>query len=75
MKLAWVAPQWSENMVSEALARLEVIADTYCPQRSIQLAAGVLLEQRKNVQPLLLDRVRAICGVCRQLQGRKRASD
>jgi aspartate/methionine/tyrosine aminotransferase len=43
-----------------ALARLEVIADTYLSMSApIQLAAPVLLEQRRLIQPLLLDRVRA----------------
>jgi aspartate/methionine/tyrosine aminotransferase len=41
------------------MARLEVIADTYLSMSApIQLAAPVLLDQRKNIQPLLLDRVR-----------------
>ncbi len=59
MKLAWVVTTGLENMVSEAMGRLEVIADTYLSMNApIQLAAAVLLEQRKKTQPLLLDRVR-----------------
>ena len=47
-------------MVAAAMERLEVIADTYLSMNApIQLAADVLLEQRKKIQPLLLDRVRA----------------
>ncbi len=60
MKLAWVATSGPEDMVAAAMERLEVIADTYLSMNApIQLAAGVLLEQRKKIQPLLLDRVRA----------------
>ncbi|MGA9967682.1 MAG: pyridoxal phosphate-dependent aminotransferase [Terriglobales bacterium] len=60
MKLAWIATSGADLQVSAALARLEVIADTYLSMNApIQLAAPVLLEQRHSVQPLLLDRVRA----------------
>ena len=60
MKLAWVATSGPETAVAAALERLEVIADTYLSMNApIQLAAAVLLEQRKKIQPLLLDRVRA----------------
>jgi len=49
-----------ENAVAAAMERLEVIADTYLSMNApIQLATPVLLEQRKNIQPFLLDRVRA----------------
>jgi aspartate/methionine/tyrosine aminotransferase len=57
MKLSWIVI--SGPPTREAMARLEVIADTYLSVNApIQLAAPVLLEQRKQVQPLLLDRVR-----------------
>jgi alanine-synthesizing transaminase len=60
MKLAWVVTSGPREQVDTALARLEVIADTYLSMNApIQLAAPLLLEQRKNIQPLLLDRVRA----------------
>jgi alanine-synthesizing transaminase len=60
MKLAWIVTSGADENVSAALARLEVIADTYLSMNApIQLAAPVLLEQRHSVQPLLLDRVRA----------------
>lgn len=60
MKLAWMVTSGAPASVSAALARLEVIADTYLSMNApIQLAASLLLEQRKNIQPLLLDRVRA----------------
>jgi alanine-synthesizing transaminase len=60
MKLAWIVTGGTDQQVSAALARLEVIADTYLSMNApIQLAAPVLLEQRHSVQPLVLDRVRA----------------
>ena len=59
MKLAWVATSGPEKIVVEAGARLEIIADTYLSMNApVQLAAPVLLEQRKQVQPILLDRLR-----------------
>lgn len=59
MKFAWVATSGPEKIVAEAGARLEVIADTYLSMNTpVQLAAAVLLEQRKQVQPILLDRLR-----------------
>jgi alanine-synthesizing transaminase len=60
MKLAWIVTSGADEQVGAALARLEVIADTYLSMNApIQLAAPVLLEQRHSVQPLVLDRVRA----------------
>jgi alanine-synthesizing transaminase len=66
MKLAWIATSGPKDKndknndeVNTALARLEVIADTYLSMSTpIQLAAPVLLEQRKSLQPQLLNRVR-----------------
>jgi alanine-synthesizing transaminase len=59
MKLAWVATSGPEKTVSEAGARLEIIADTFLSMSApIQMAAPVLLDQRKQIQPLLLDRLR-----------------
>jgi aspartate/methionine/tyrosine aminotransferase len=60
MKLAWVAASGPQEWKSSALARLEVIADTFLSLNTpVQLAASVLLEQRRQVQPVLLDRLRA----------------
>ena len=60
MKLAWIITSGPSEPVDMALARLEVIADTYLSLSApIQLAAPALLDRRKNIQPLLLDRVRA----------------
>jgi alanine-synthesizing transaminase len=59
MKLAWVVTSGPKDSVQSALARLEVIADTYLSMNApIQLAAPILLEQRRDIQPQLLDRVR-----------------
>ena len=60
MKFAWVATSGPEAAVHTAMERLEMIADTYLSMNApIQLAAPVLLGERKNIQPLLLERVRA----------------
>jgi aspartate/methionine/tyrosine aminotransferase len=48
-----------DDQKREALARLEVIADTYLSLNTpIQLAAGILLDQRYSLQRQLMDRVR-----------------
>ena len=60
MKLAWVVASGPADIVADAGARLEVIADTYLSMNApIQLAAPVFLELRKAIQPILLDRLRA----------------
>jgi aspartate/methionine/tyrosine aminotransferase len=59
MKLAWLAASGPEDVVAQAGARLEIIADTYLSLNApIQLAAQVLLDQRHQIQPIILDRVR-----------------
>jgi len=59
MKLAWMAVSGPAEKKERALAHLEVIADTYLSVSTpVQLAAPALLEQRKQIQPLLLDRLR-----------------
>ena len=58
MKLAWIVTTGPSGKVTNALNRLEIIADTYLSMNApIQSAAPVLLEQRKNIQPQLLERV------------------
>jgi aspartate/methionine/tyrosine aminotransferase len=60
MKLAWIATSGPAEHVKTAQGRMEVIADTYLSLSApIQWAAPVLLEQRRRMQPLLLNRVRA----------------
>lgn len=59
MKLAWVVASGSSEQVQESMSRLDVIGDTFLSVNApIQWAAPALLEQRKNIQPLLLDRIR-----------------
>ena len=60
MKFAWLAVSGPEDSKREALARLEMIADTYLSLNApIQLAAPVLLQQRKQFQRQLMARVRS----------------
>ena len=59
MKLAWVVSTGPEELVAQAGARLEIIADTFLSLNTpVQLAASVLLDQRKLVQPVLIGRLR-----------------
>jgi alanine-synthesizing transaminase len=63
MKVAWIATSGPEPSVSAALARLEVIADTFLSMNApMQLAAPVLLKEREKMQPQLLERVRTNLG-------------
>lgn len=73
MKLAWIATSGPADQVTAAMARLEVIADTYLSMNApIQLAAPVLLEQRKKIQPQLMNRVLTnLAELDRQLAGQK----
>jgi aspartate/methionine/tyrosine aminotransferase len=73
MKLAWIVVSGPEADVDAAVQRLEVIADTYLSLNApIQLAAGTLLEQRKEIQPQLMRRVRAnLAELDRQLARQK----
>jgi aspartate/methionine/tyrosine aminotransferase len=58
MKVAWIAVSGPPAELDPALARLEVIADTYLSMNApIQWAAPALLDQRKSIQQQLLDRV------------------
>lgn len=59
MKFAWIAVSGPAAKKREALARLEVIADTYLSVSTpIQLAAPTLLAQRHSFQSELMRRVR-----------------
>ncbi len=71
MKLAWVAASGPKEIVTEAGARLEIIADTYLSMNApVQLAAAVLLDQRQQIQAVLLDRIRLnLAELDRQLTG------
>lgn len=60
MKLAWLVASGPAAAKREALARMEMIADTYLSLNApIQLAAPVLLQQRTAFRQQLLARVRA----------------
>ena len=59
MKLAWVIVSGPEELLRTALARLEVIADTYLSVSApLAHALPELLESRRQVQPQILNRVR-----------------
>jgi alanine-synthesizing transaminase len=76
MKLAWIAVSGPPAEVEPAMQRLEVIADTYLSLNApVQLAASVLLHQRKAVQPQLMNRVCAnLAELDRQLASQKSCS-
>ncbi|MGA7852670.1 MAG: pyridoxal phosphate-dependent aminotransferase [Candidatus Acidiferrales bacterium] len=58
MKAAWLIASGPEPMKAQALARLEVIADTYLSMNApVQAALPVFLEQRHAFQRQLLARV------------------
>jgi len=60
MKLGWIAANGPAARRDEALARLEVIADTYLSVGTpVQLAARTLLETRASMQRQILERIRA----------------
>jgi alanine-synthesizing transaminase len=59
MKVAWIAVSGPDPVKREALARLEVIADTYLSMNApVQLAVPEMLAQRHDIQAQLLKRVR-----------------
>jgi alanine-synthesizing transaminase len=76
MKVAWIAVTGPAALGTEALARLEVIADTYLSMNApIQHALPVLLEERRSIQQQLRDRVREnLAELDRQLAGQQLAS-
>jgi alanine-synthesizing transaminase len=59
MKVAWVTTTGPGALVRTALERLEIIADTYLSLNSpTQWGLPTLLEQRRSVQPQILERIR-----------------
>jgi alanine-synthesizing transaminase len=59
MKVAWLVTSGPQHEAAEAMARLEVIADTYLSMNApVQWATPALLQQKKNLQPQLLSRVK-----------------
>jgi hypothetical protein len=60
MKVAWVVTSGPVEIANAAMARLEVIADTYLSMNApIQCAVPALLEQRTDIQRQLTKRVKA----------------
>ena len=58
MKFAWMVVSGPTDLVGDAMARLEIIADTYLSMNTpVQLAAPVLLEQRHDIRRQLLERI------------------
>jgi hypothetical protein len=58
MKLAWVVVNGPPDVLPKALARLEVIADTYLSvSEPLALALPPMLETRRSLQPQILERV------------------
>jgi alanine-synthesizing transaminase len=59
MKAGWLITSGPEQLKQQALARLEIIADTYLSMNTpVQLAIPALLEQRQPFQTQLLARAR-----------------
>jgi alanine-synthesizing transaminase len=76
MKVAWLIASGPRQWKSEALARLEVIADTYLSVNApVQLAMPGFLEQRHAFQEQVMARVRRnLAGLDRLLGGQKACS-
>jgi aspartate/methionine/tyrosine aminotransferase len=59
MKAAWAVVNGPAQFLPDALARLEIIADTYLSLSApVALALPKLLETRREIQPQILERVR-----------------
>lgn len=58
MKVAWIAAAGPDALVRDAMARLELIADTYLSLSApLQLALPALLQQREAMRPQLMARI------------------
>jgi len=58
MKIGWIAASGPEALVRDALARLEVISDTYLSLSTpLQNALPALLAERRKMQPQLFRRI------------------
>jgi aspartate/methionine/tyrosine aminotransferase len=58
MKIGWIAASGPDALVRDAMARLEIISDTYLSLSApLQRALPALLAQRTKMQPQLTDRV------------------
>jgi alanine-synthesizing transaminase len=75
MKLGWIAASGPQQLLNDALARLEVIADTYLSlNASVQHALPALLDQRRTMQPQLTARIRANLDYLDRLLARQKAA-
>jgi alanine-synthesizing transaminase len=76
MKAAWLIASGPEAWKADALARIEVIADTYLSMNApVQWAMPVLLGQRLSFQKQLIARVKEnLAGLDRQLAEQKSCS-
>jgi hypothetical protein len=60
LKLAWTAVTGPASLVRDALARLEVVADTYLSVSTpVQIAAPDLLSRREELQAPIRERIRS----------------
>ena len=58
MKIGWIAAAGPDALVREAIARLEIIADTYLSLNApVQHALATLLAQRGAMQPQIIRRI------------------
>lgn len=58
MKIGWIAANGPDASVRDAMARLEIIADTYLSLGApMQHALPILLDQRRTLQPQIMARV------------------
>jgi len=70
LKLAWMAVVGPEALRREALARLEVVADSYLPVSTpVQVAAPALLARKSELQAPIRARVAANLAALRQALG------
>ena len=76
MKVAWLVVGGPEPLKSQAIARLEVIADTYLSMNTpVQLAIPAFLEQRHGFQRQLMAHVQGnLAELDRQLAGQESCS-
>lgn len=76
MKAAWLIASGPPQLKNEAIARLEVIADTYLSMNApVQHALPIFLAQRKSFQEQLMSRVRRnLVELDRQLSAQKLCS-
>lgn len=67
MKVAWIATLGPEEARRQALARLEVIADTFLSMNApVQLALPVWMDERGEIQAQILERVQRNLAVARE---------